>query len=117
MAAEPQVAAFARQPALPENMLKSGARSLNAYAANGGWTALCLAVSIASHDIVARIVSSRLRGRGWNHPDFHHPDLMINRVTSPFQDRIVKSSEYKVTAVQVTPLHQINGRVPASSAG
>ncbi|TCS33082.1 formate dehydrogenase major subunit [Paucimonas lemoignei] len=41
---------------------------------------------------------------------FHHPDQLINCVTSPYRDRIVKSPEYKVTAVQVAHLPQnING--------
>lgn len=32
---------------------------------------------------------------------FHRPDLMINRMTSPHRDRMTKTPEYKVTAVQV----------------
>lgn len=33
---------------------------------------------------------------------FHRPDLFVNRVTSLYRDRLVKSPEYKVTAVRVT---------------
>lgn len=32
---------------------------------------------------------------------FHRPDLFVNRVTSLHRDRLVKSPEYKVTAVRV----------------
>jgi len=35
---------------------------------------------------------------------FHRPDLFVNRVTSPYRDRLVKSPEYKVTAVRVSRL-------------
>ncbi len=35
---------------------------------------------------------------------FHRPELFINRVTSPYRDRMVKSPEYKVTAVSVARL-------------
>lgn len=33
---------------------------------------------------------------------FHRPDLLVNRLTSPYRDRHVGSPEYKVTAVRVT---------------
>jgi formate dehydrogenase major subunit len=32
---------------------------------------------------------------------FHTADVFLNRVTSPYRDRYVKSPEYKVTAVQI----------------
>ena len=32
---------------------------------------------------------------------FHRPELFVNRLTSPYRDRMVKSPEYKVTAVRV----------------
>ena len=35
---------------------------------------------------------------------FHDPRIGINRLTSPFRDRIVQSPEYKVTAVAVDKL-------------
>ncbi|HJV74831.1 MAG TPA: formate dehydrogenase subunit alpha [Noviherbaspirillum sp.] len=41
-------------------------------------------------------------GSGELFASFHRPDLLINRVTSPYRDRLVKSPEYKVTAVRVT---------------
>ena len=40
---------------------------------------------------------------------FHRPDLFVNRVTSPYRDRMVKSPEYKVTAVRVTALTASGG--------
>jgi formate dehydrogenase major subunit len=42
----------------------------------------------------------RLR-RGELFTSFHHPDLFVNRVTSPVRDRIVDAPEYKLTAVRV----------------
>lgn len=35
---------------------------------------------------------------------FHRPDLLINRITSPYRDSMVQSPEYKVTAVRVDRL-------------
>ncbi|QAU34522.1 formate dehydrogenase subunit alpha [Janthinobacterium sp. 17J80-10] len=35
---------------------------------------------------------------------FHRAELLINRITSPYRDRMVKSPEYKVTAVRVNRL-------------
>lgn len=35
---------------------------------------------------------------------FHRPDLFLNQVTSPCRDRIVKSPEYKITAVRISRL-------------
>jgi formate dehydrogenase major subunit len=32
---------------------------------------------------------------------FHDPDAFVNRVTSPIRDKVVKTPEYKVTAVQI----------------
>jgi formate dehydrogenase major subunit len=32
---------------------------------------------------------------------FHTAEVFLNRVTSPYRDRYVKSPEYKVTAVQI----------------
>ncbi|TVQ30201.1 MAG: formate dehydrogenase subunit alpha [Phycisphaeraceae bacterium] len=32
---------------------------------------------------------------------FHHPDLFVNRVTSPVRDRMVQAPEYKLTAVRI----------------
>lgn len=40
---------------------------------------------------------------------FHRSELFINRVTSPHRDRVVKSPEYKVTAVRVTALPAASG--------
>jgi formate dehydrogenase major subunit len=33
---------------------------------------------------------------------FHHPDLFVNRLTSPVRDRYVRTPEYKLTAVRVS---------------
>jgi formate dehydrogenase major subunit len=34
---------------------------------------------------------------------FHTAKVFLNRVTSPYRDRYVKSPEYKVTAVRIDP--------------
>lgn len=48
-------------------------------------------------------VSGRVK-RGELFASFHTPELFVNRLTSPYRDRLVNAPEYKVTAVRVERL-------------